>query len=143
MPQDTIWTVLSTATTCRSPTASRASGCAVAGWSSVAASVTASPSPGRWRPGDSLTGPAEGDQLWLGRRRRSAATAVQGHHAVRVVERARAVAHPGLGQDQLDSLGGFEVTIERRNHRAHLLVASHGQEGRGAAIGLHADEEET
>src|SRR5687768_823729 len=50
-----------------------------------------------------------------------------------------AVADAGLGQVELHVPGGGPVTVERGDDRAGLLVAGGEQEGRGTAVGLHAD----
>ena len=52
------------------------------------------------------------------------------------------MAHPGLGQHQLDPVGGGEVAGQRRHDRTDLLEAGHGEERRRPAVGLHADHEE-
>jgi len=49
---------------------------------------------------------------------------------------------PGVGEGQLDPVGGLQVTGEGGSDRAGLFVAGHGQEGGGAAVGLHAEEVE-
>ena len=59
-----------------------------------------------------------------------------------VVEEAPAAADAGLGQGELDAVGGLVVAGERRGDGADLLVAGHGQERRGAAVGLHPDQVE-
>ena len=49
---------------------------------------------------------------------------------------------PVSGSTSSTRAGGLEVAVQRRDHRADLLVTGHGEERRRAAVGLHADQEE-
>ena len=54
--------------------------------------------------------------------------------------REAAAAHAGLGEDELDLAGGLPVAVEGGDDGADLLVAGAQQEGRRAAVALHADD---
>ena len=51
-----------------------------------------------------------------------------------------AAAHAGLGEDEVDLAGGLPVAGEGGDDGADLLVAGAQQEGRRAAVALHADD---
>lgn len=56
------------------------------------------------------------------------------------VEQAGAAADSGLGEGEFHAVGGLQVAGDRRGDGADLFVAGHGEERRGAAVGLHPDQ---
>lgn len=56
------------------------------------------------------------------------------------VEESGASAYTCFGEGEFDAVGCFDVPGDGGDDGADLLVSGHGQEGGGAAVGLHADE---